>query len=243
MDLTREAIEKLGELHAEAFGLEEHGGFLYAPAPWTRLDTAEPEPDALKLTTLISLAEYLSENRDGLTPGECLVHVADPTTVYVRSVLRGPWAQRPTYVRVDADLPRLSFPGEWMDQERFSIALQAECAPDGDRAEVLKLAGNLKAEDVRTDADDGVTQDVTVRSGVTVVEQTEVPNPVELAPWRTFHEVDQPLSPFVFRVRRGPGGPQLALFDADGGAWRQKARHAVSQWLRGELADAWQVVS
>lgn len=62
-----------------------------------------------------------------------------------------------------------------------------------------------------------------------------VPNPVTLAPYRTFVEVKQPESKFVFRMRKSEEGPQAALFEADGGAWKIEAMQRVKEFLEDKL--------
>jgi len=59
-----------------------------------------------------------------------------------------------------------------------------------------------------------------------------VPNPVVLAPFRTFPEVIQPESKFIFRMQ---SGPQAALFEADGGAWRNEAMGRIKTYLEEQL--------
>lgn len=59
--------------------------------------------------------------------------------------------------------------------------------------------------------DDGVSQVATARSGVASVGKVVVPNPISLRPYRTFLEVEQQESDFVFRMHEGP---KLALFGA-----------------------------
>ena len=98
----------------------------------------------------------------------------------------------------------------------------------------MKVVGNIKEENVRQVGDDGVSQSVVAKTGVATVEDVKVPNPVILAPYRTFVEVDQPESAFVFRMKNGP---LAALFEADGGAWRNSAIEAVSSYLAEELFD------
>jgi len=41
----------------------------------------------------------------------------------------------------------------------------------------------------------------------------EVPSPALLAPIRTFTEIDQPEGTFIFRMKKGPSGPEAALFE------------------------------
>jgi len=60
----------------------------------------------------------------------------------------------------------------------------------------------------------------------------KVPNPVVLAPFRTFREIAQPESKFVFRMQQGP---RCALFEADGGAWRLEAMKRSKAYLEEEL--------
>lgn len=71
--------------------------------------------------------------------------------------------------------------------------------------------------------DDGVTQKVTTRSGVSLSRTSKVPNPITLRPFRTFSEVEQPESAFVFRIKAEESGVKAALFAADVEAWRHDA--------------------
>lgn len=64
----------------------------------------------------------------------------------------------------------------------------------------------------------------------------KVPNPVKLRPYRTFHEVEQPASDFIFRMK-SERGISCALFEADGGAWENAAMANIKNYLEFELAD------
>lgn len=78
------------------------------------------------------------------------------------------------------------------------------------------------------------SQKVTVKTGVASVSDAVVPNPVTLAPYRTFPEVEQPESKFIFRMKEGP---TAALFEADGGAWRNTAILGIKEYLKEALKD------
>lgn len=67
-----------------------------------------------------------------------------------------------------------------------------------------------------------------------------MPNPVELVPFRTFVEINQVPSAFIFRARaaKDPYSDnketkdiQFALFEADGGAWRIEAASRIKKYL------------
>ena len=82
--------------------------------------------------------------------------------------------------------------------------------------------------------DDGVTQTVSSASGVVLVKEEKIPNPVTLAPFRTFSEIEQPESSFVLRVNdRG----RVGLFEADGGSWRNTAMLRIKEYLDNHLNE------
>ncbi|MFR7698965.1 MAG: hypothetical protein ACLUZ5_03110, partial [Lacticaseibacillus paracasei] len=122
--------------------------------------------------------------------------------------------------------------GQWLDSESFIIALQAQFMTTEDGKVLLKFVGNLKDESAQTMVDDGVSQVATARSGVASVGKVVVPNPISLRPYRTFLEVEQQESDFVFRMHEGP---KLALFSADGDAWRNTAIDLVAEYLSEKL--------
>lgn len=79
---------------------------------------------------------------------------------------------------------------------------------------------------------------ITVKTGIASKGEAIVPNPVHLRPYRTFLEVDQPESDFVFRMKQDKyDGIQCAVFEADGGAWKMEATHSIKEYLKTELAD------
>lgn len=192
----------------------------------------EPMPSALGFATLGSLVEYVRWNRDDLDLSKCVLHVASPLNVILRGPLTGEQRQRPAFAQATANDLVADLLGKFQRQETFVIAMQTRFASDGDRDVVLGLVGRLRDEQTIESEDDGVTQHVTQKAGVHVARQVAVPNPVTLAPFRTFREVEQVTSPFLLRVKRGDDGPGVGLFEADGGAWQLAAVERVAEWLR-----------
>ena len=72
--------------------------------------------------------------------------------------------------------------------------------------------------------------------GIASKSDAVVPNPVKLRPYRTFVEVEQPVSEFVFRMKDN-NGITCALFEADGGAWKNTAMRNIKNYLESELED------
>jgi len=204
---------------------------------WKLADLPQPEnlPPTLKLGTLEGFASYVRDNRDGLTRSQLLAHVVNPGRVDLLGPLAGPFRQRATLAQAELALFGASVFtfGQWHDMETFIIGLQAAFVPTDTLAQVLRLIGNVKDEAVRQTTDDGVTQSVVAKQGAVLVAEVPVPNPVTLAPYRTFREVQQPVSSFILRLRSG--GPTCALFEADGGAWKLDAVARVKAWLEQAL--------
>jgi len=173
-----------------------------------------------------------------------MVHVVSEKMITLMGTLRDYFRDRETFAVASMDLPSFSF-GQWQDPETFIINLQSQFVQTDDLLHVLKIVGNMKAEAVKHFNDDGVTQSVTARSGIALVDNLAVPNPVTLVPYRTFREIMQPPSFFVFRLRNGGEGkmPSCALFEADGSSWRLDAIEGIAEWLRKELGETATIIA
>lgn len=68
------------------------------------------------------------------------------------------------------------------------------------------------------------------------MEQVDVPNQVKLQPFRTFAEVKQPESEFVFRLKKSGENIYAGIFEADGGAWKLEAIKRIKGYLEKELS-------
>lgn len=203
-----------------------------------------PAPDLFTSYTLTGLVEYLKNDVDGHFRACDFVHVVveGVNTVSVYAPIRGEKNQRHKLATCRFERPNVAL-NQYVDQELFSVMVQTHFDDGDNRKKVLQIAGNLRMEENANLADDGVTQVVTLKSGISRVEDAPVVNPVMLAPHRTFPEIDQPSSPFILRIRKGGGdGAQLALFEADGGAWKIEAVSRVGAWLREQLMDVCAVV-
>lgn len=234
-----EAVKQLAERFATVKSIEPNGGrFIGSPPGWAVTDSValqwRPAVAKLAVNTLGAVRDYLKANRDTLTRETLLVHILDPCNVVVLGPLDITALSRQTYLHATCLDLATGFTGKYWPLEDFLIGLQTRFAISDTRDQVLRLLANVKDEKVKTALDDGMTQVVTAKTGVVLVSDVAVPNPVELMPYRTFREVFlQPESPFVLRVKSGPIGglPEVALFEADGGAWKLTAIDRVQDWL------------
>ena len=79
-----------------------------------------------------------------------------------------------------------------------------------------------------------MTQTVQVKKGIALAAREQVRPIVNLRPYRTFLEVEQPESAFLIRVREGM---QVGIIEADGGMWKIEARRNIAAYLEKELKE------
>ncbi len=199
-----------------------------------------PKASAIHMNTLSSLVDYIKSNKDALY-GNLFVHITSPTSVELFSSLDDE-REREYLVEVNAKTPHFEF-NQFIDHETFCINLQSKFQNLGDRALILKFAGTIEAGSLAEYGDDGVTQKATVKTGIASKGDAIVPNPVNLIPFRTFLEISQPASQFIFRIKQDKyNGIQCALFQADGGAWEIEAMQFIKAYLEEELKEFLDVI-
>jgi hypothetical protein len=244
--ITKDAIEKIEQLIRSAEPIVEYGGELFARESLTRVESIglideEIVDDDVCIHSLGGVATYLNDNPDGLNLGELIVVVGSGgNEVRVDSMLFGN-KQRETYLtatpldtigkRTDA----LKF-GEFVPLEDFNIKLRAWFVEDEELVSLLKVLENIRTDDIAEVSDDGMSQQVQVRSGVASVTNQVVKRRPTLRPFRTFAEVQQPAQEFVLRLRKhGEHLITAALFEADGGKWRLEASANVAKYLEENI--------
>ena len=235
--MIKKALEYIVGMSAPT--LTNIDGYDYSDKPLHRIDY-NPKAEAIEMSTLTSLVEYIKNGVDEM-PGKMIVHVESPTSVVLYSALDYQ-RKRETLVEVNAVLPDFEF-GRFMEHEAFCIGLQSEFINSADRALLLKFAGTVEAGSVSEYGDDGITQKATVKTGIASKGDAIVPSPANLRPFRTFLEVEQPESSFIFRMKQDSRGAIMcALFGADGGAWRMEAMKNIKAYLADALKDLEQFV-
>ncbi|MDM5430281.1 hypothetical protein [Bacillus mycoides] len=190
----------------------------------------EPTVRAIPVRNLSGLVDYVKSNFD--VEESLMIHIASPTTVNCFTAINGNY-NRSTFVKTEALIPNFDF-GYWHEVENFIINLQSAFVKNDDRDVMLKVVGNITEENVQTYGDNGVSQSVVAKTGIATVDEVAVPNPVALQPYRTFIEVIQPESNFIFRMK---DGPKCSLHEADGGAWKLEAIKNIKKYLIAELAE------
>jgi hypothetical protein len=249
--MIKEAIDRVLQLAVP--NQIKIGDLLYADKTMELI--RPPAPGTVDVFTLQGIVDLYTQQLDDMQKsGDVLFHVTSSTSVEVISRASDEYGRRRCWAR--AIYPKLikTFPfGSWLDTESFIIGCQAGFQrtkienEDGtfalDLDYVLKVASAITAEAIETSDDDGISQKVATRRGVVLKEQTNLKPRVNLAPYRTFAEIDQQLSQFVFRARIGNDSVNLALFEADGGRWHLSAIAEIAEWLTQKSGGKVPVIS
>ena len=234
MEGLKEALQYITGLKAESMDpkVVEINGDTYCDKQLTRYHRF-PFADAINISTLTALVDYIKGKPEELRES-MILHVESPTTVRLYSGLIDE-RKREYLIRAEAIINQFSFDRAY-DQERFLIELQANFLETEDLRTIMQVAGNIKSGTTANYSDDGVSQKTTVKMGVEL-NDVIVPNPVKLRPYRTFAEIEQPESSYVFRIMDTDRGPAFKLVEADGGLWKNGTMKKIKEYLEYELAE------
>nr|DAD87168.1 MAG TPA: hypothetical protein [Siphoviridae sp. ctM4P7] len=195
----------------------------------------EEKAEPLTASSLTSLIDYIKGRKEELR-SSMILHVVSPTKVRLLSGLLEE-RDRETLFEVTTNPNGFEF-DRYYSQEDFVINMQTAFVQSEETELILKVAGNVENKATANYGDDGCTQKTTIKRGIASREDVLVPNPVVLAPYRTFLEVEQPESKFVFRIKEGSGGePNFKLVSADGGLWKYAAIKGIKEYLHNALQD------
>lgn len=222
-----------------AIKTHEHAGMTYADRAMNRLPDEKDiaKIPAIEVSTLAALVAYVGSDLDnkGTTSG-LFVHVVSPTRVDVLTPIQGEDEVRQRVLSAHARTPILRISDDeatrWVEVGDMGVHLRTCFLQSEARDSIVRFIGSWVETDKLEVSDDGFGQEVVVRSGLGMVAQGGAPSDMDLAPIRTFHEVDQPVSPFVLRLRKGGN---VALFSADGGAWENEAIKSIAESLGARM--------
>lgn len=187
----------------------------------------------LTASSLTALVDYIKNNKHELRE-RMIIHITGPKEVEFISGLTKE-RNREVLFKSKANENGFIF-GRYYNQEEFIINMQSAFQETEDLELLLHVAGNVENGVTANYGDDGVTQKTTIKKGVASKTDVIVPNPVTLKPYRTFLEIDQPESNFVFRIGEGVGGePAFKLVNADGGIWKYEAVDSIKEYLQEGL--------
>jgi hypothetical protein len=222
------------EVKDQAFAVKADGTIGDAVRP---ADLTWPKP-ALALSSLSGLVSAYKA-KVGKLGSRVALHVVNYLQVDLVDLDENEVGKRLTYATAK-HVPDTSFKfGEFMDPEPFLLKFRAGFYFNDEAVKVQQLCSTIGSASGVAIADDGISQEVTVKSGTLTKAGVLLPaDGVPLIPWRTFRDASPVESRFLLRMRGVKDGlPQIALFEIDG-RWQIDTVNSIRSYLAGELTDA-----
>ena len=102
---------------------------------------------------------------------------------------------------------------------------------------LVAILGNIVDEDIRTTSDDGISQSITVKKGINLRSQTDLPVFLKLQPYSTFIEIEQPVIEFLLRVKSKTDGIVASLFESKNTLWKIYSVKKICAYVYNRLKE------
>lgn len=244
-DLTPATIDKIAEFSRKANAKENRVIELDLGAGAKKFDAQslmriydDPRPSTLVVSSLSAIAEYVKNGLEGIDVSKLFARIVSPTKVELFEAFSGEEKKRTCYMVAELanDVTPFRF-GNFLDTESFVISLMSLFEETDDLEKVLSVASSLVSEAKVAKTDDKATTKTQANQGVINTSGVEIPKVVNLEPFRTFRQVAQPISSFIFRYRSEGDEIGLALFEADGGAWKHEAMENIAKYFGEQVPE------
>lgn len=191
------------------------------------------KPPIAKELTVYSLDSVIEYMKTGEAGEDAIISVEEINSVRVYKTLN---SERDRECLVHAEMWNSNLRlGQFIPAEDFNIMIQSQFAAGGDKGKVLSITRVAADSTVREQNDDGVQQEVAIKSGIINKGWENVPNPVTLLPFRTFPEITPPQIRYILRAKKSENGIMYALFDAEGEIMNYNTINRIKIYLREHI--------
>lgn len=207
--------------------------------------------ETIELNTLQGLIDFLTDEEGkeklvgvtGITKNNSSIIVNSNNRVSVISKNYNELSKREKFVCVCPFHPEKKFSFEnYYETEEFRILLATLFQRTDDRETILDLTSKMQAEFVKESTDDNISQEVVIRTSIIKKEVKKLPPFVSLAPFRTFPEINQVESDYLFRVKLNSKNEiTCSLFSSGSVEWKVKTCADIKKYLQEKLPD-WTII-
>lgn len=190
---------------------------------------------ALEVDTLSGLCAAFAANVNELG-SKVAVLIQSPFRVVVCALDLDECGVRREYV-VATHKEESPFPfGKYLEPEPFLLAFRAGFLFNEQAVMVQQLCSTIVSGVGVAVADDGISQEITVKSGTITKGTVQLPaDGVSLIPWRTFRDANPCEAKFLLRMKGVKDGlPQIALFEVDA-MWKLYLVGSIRKYLEEKL--------
>lgn len=206
-------------------------GDVYSDHELVRVKPHIDRPTNLSVSGLDSIVKLVHNELDMFENLPVFIRVDDARLVSVFTTYDGTMSRDCLYT-AKCDVP--GFQDGLREYEQAIIELRSKFSPGMGVDYLLDLLSRVSKDSGVTTRDNGVSQEVEARQGVSLKALVTVKPRVALRPFRTFLEVEQPESEFLLRL---DDEGRVGLFEADGGMWKQTAKANIQAYFEEKLAE------
>jgi len=235
MTWLSDGIEKIVGLAHPTIEYEDK---LYWRDTKKRVDAGD-YPQPLAVHTLQALVDFCQDAQNKTMLDDAIIHVSSPIEVKVLGQCDDR-QRRPEHVI--ASCPREGTagiyrgdPGIGTSVEQMIVALMTAFVATEEQQQLIHALSAVSQKSQIVNEDDGMTQSVESRDGISLLRQEKMVSPIHLRPYTTFIEVEQPEILFRVRLTKNSTGVLVSLHRCDGGAWELEAIKNVAEWLADKL--------
>lgn len=200
-------------------------GDTYSDHDLVRIKPHIDRPANLSVSGLDSIVKLVRNELDMFENLPVFIRVDDARTVSVFTTYDDMMCRDSLYP---------GFRDGFREYEQAIIELRSKFSPGMGVDYLLDLLSRMSKDSGVTTRDNGVSQEVEARQGVSLKAMVTVKPRVALRPFRTFLEVEQPESEFLLRL---DDNGNVGLFEADGGMWQQTAKASITAYFEDKLAQ------
>lgn len=228
--MIKEALQYLVSLKDnKIYQLDD--GYTYSDHDLHRIDPPVYRKKSLEFGSLDAIVKMIRAEISEYPGMPLFIHIENYKTIYVFTRTDDQEERVFPYISKCKDT---DFREGWRDQQEAIIELKSRFIPTEDSNYLLDLISRINNEQGVKSEDNGVSQTVTTKQGVTLMQTEAVKQRLTLAPFRTFREVPQPESEFILRL---DDKGRVGLFEADGGIWKIEAKLNIQGYFENALKD------
>lgn len=242
--MLRDLAEKIEELVNGQVKPEivEHDGVDYIKTAHGYEQLKKPHTQKIEVNSLDGLVKLIKNHKNdvGIEDDEYLVDniclplivKVDFNCIEVMSALNADKSRNYLF-EANPMTPRLSI-GHNMSAEEMIILLSTSFIMTENTEKFINSLSSLRVVEEVEFNDDGVGQTVTAKKGASMNAKFQVQPIVKLKPIRTYAEINQVESKFLFRVNQDGS---VCLREADGGQWKYEVQKRIVAYLEENLKE------
>ena len=229
--MLKEFVEKIANMAENK--IHEVNGKFYSDKQTYLIEEEKKRPFCFELNSLKAIAEIIKTEVKMQRALPLIVNISKHDCVKVFTTYDDDY-ERDYLYQAAASTPDIGCINRFEDHESAMIMFRSLFKETPDLEYVLSLLSKINDDSSVSSSDNGLTQTIEAKKGISLLEKVHVKSRVSLKPYRTFLEIEQPESEFLLRVSEGG---KIALFEADGGMWKIHAKRNIEEYFMFELAD------